>query len=157
MNAAEKMVAEFSSRGLVCAVAESCTGGAVGSAIVSVSGASAVFAGGVISYSNDVKREVLHVSASTLERHGAVSSETACEMASGVRALTNADFAVSVTGIAGPGGGSAEKPVGLVWFGLAGRDGVRAERMIFSGDRAEVRGAAVEHALEMLLEAAAEK
>lgn len=157
MNAAEKMVAEFSSRGLVCAVAESCTGGAVGSAIVSVSGASAVFAGGVISYSNDVKREVLHVSASTLERHGAVSSETACEMASGARELTNADFAVSVTGIAGPGGGSAEKPVGLVWFGLAGRDGVRAERMIFSGDRAEVRGAAVEHALEMLLEAAAEK
>ena len=157
MNAAEKMVAEFSSRGLVCAVAESCTGGAVGSAIVSVSGASAVFAGGVISYSNDVKREVLHVSASTLERHGAVSSETACEMASGARALTNADFAVSVTGIAGPGGGSAEKPVGLVWFGLAGRDGVRAERMIFSGDRAEVRGAAVEHALERLLEAAAEK
>ena len=157
MNAAEKMVAEFSSRGLVCAVAESCTGGAVGSAIVSVSGASAVFAGGVISYSNDVKREVLHVSASTLERHGAVSSETACEMASGARELTNADFAVSVTGIAGPGGGSAEKPVGLVWFGLAGRDGVRAERMILSGDRAEVRGAAVEHALEMLLEAAAEK
>ena len=142
---------------MTLAVAESCTGGAVGSAIVSVSGASAVFAGGVISYSNDVKREVLHVSASTLERHGAVSSETACEMASGVRALTNADFAVSVTGIAGPGGGSAEKPVGLVWFGLAGRDGVRAERMIFSGDRAEVRGAAVEHALEMLLEAAAEK
>ena len=157
MNAAEKMVAEFSSRGLVCAVAESCTGGAVGSAIVSVSGASAVFAGGVISYSNDVKREVLHVSASTLERHGAVSSETACEMASGARELMNADFAVSVTGIAGPGGGSAEKPVGLVWFGLAGKNGVRAERMVFSGDRAEVRGAAVEHALEMLLEAAAEK
>ena len=157
MNAAEKMVAEFSSRGLVCAVAESCTGGAVGSAIVSVSGASAVFAGGVISYSNDVKREVLHVSASTLERHGAVSSETACEMASGARELMNADFAVSVTGIAGPGGGSAEKPVGLVWFGLAGKNGVRTERMVFSGDRAEVRGAAVEHALEMLLEAAAEK
>ena len=154
MNAAEKMVAEFSSRGLVCAVAESCTGGAIGSAIVSVSGASAVFAGGVIAYSNDVKREVLKVSASTLERHGAVSAETASEMASGVRALTNADFAVSVTGIAGPGGGSEEKPVGLVWFGLAGKDGVRTERMIFSGGRSEVRGAAVEHALGMLSEAA---
>jgi PncC family amidohydrolase len=147
-------VAEFSSRGLVCAVAESCTGGAIGSAIVSVSGASAVFAGGVIAYSNDVKREVLKVSASTLERHGAVSAETASEMASGVRALTNADFAVSVTGIAGPGGGSEEKPVGLVWFGLAGKDGVRTERMIFSGGRSEVRGAAVEHALGMLSEAA---
>lgn len=154
MNAAEKTVAEFSSRGLVCAVAESCTGGAIGSAIVSVSGASAVFAGGVIAYSNDVKREVLKVSASTLERHGAVSAETASEMASGVRALTNADFAVSVTGIAGPGGGSGEKPVGLVWFGLAGKDGVRTERMIFSGGRSEVRGAAVEHALGMLSEAA---
>jgi nicotinamide-nucleotide amidase len=75
-------------------------------------------------------------------------------MASGVRALTNADFAVSVTGIAGPGGGSEEKPVGLVWFGLAGKDGVRTERMIFSGGRSEVRGAAVEHALGMLSEAA---
>jgi nicotinamide-nucleotide amidase len=156
MNAAEKMVAEFSSRGLVCAVAESCTGGAIGSAIVSVSGASAVFAGGVISYSNDVKREVLKVSASTLERHGAVSAETASEMASGVRALTNADFSVSVTGIAGPGGGSAEKPVGLVWFGLAGRDGVRAERMIFSGDRERVRASAIEHALLLLLAASSE-
>ena len=157
MNAAEKMVAEFSSRGLVCAVAESCTGGAIGSAIVSVSGASAVFAGGVISYSNDVKREVLNVNASTLERHGAVSSETASEMASGVRALMNADFAVSVTGVAGPGGGSEEKPVGLVWFGLAGKDGVRTERMVFPGGRSEVRGAAVEHALGMLLKAAAAK
>ena len=157
MNAAEKTVEEFSSRGLVCSVAESCTGGAIGSAIVSVSGASAVFAGGVIAYSNEVKREVRTVSVSTLERHGAVSAETASEMASGVRALTNADFAVSVTGIAGPGGGSEEKPVGLVWFGLAGKDGVRTERMIFSGGRSEVRGAAVEHALGMLLKAAEAK
>ena len=154
MNAAERLVAEYSARKITCAAAESCTGGAVGAEIVSVSGASAVFLGGVISYSNDVKRDVLRVSADTLGRFGAVSSQTAYEMAVGVRELTGADYAVSVTGIAGPGGGSAEKPVGLVWFGLACGDGVRTEKAVFAGDRATVRKSAVEHALKLLTEAA---
>jgi PncC family amidohydrolase len=159
MNAervAENLVALYAARSLTCATAESCTGGGVGSAITAVAGSSAVFAGGVISYANSVKRDVLGVDSSTLETFGAVSAETAAQMALGARRLTGSDYAVSVTGIAGPGGGSELKPVGLVWFGLAGRDGVRTEKALFSGDRAQVRAQAVVHALGMLTAAAAE-
>ena len=108
---AERLVALLNARGLVCATAESCTGGGVGSAITSVPGSSSVFAGGVISYANEVKRDVLGVPESVLAEKGAVSSECAAAMAVGVRRLLNVDVAVSLTGIAGPGGGSAEKPV----------------------------------------------
>ena len=155
MKVAENLVELLKARGLVCATAESCTGGGVGSAITAVPGSSAVFAGGVISYSNDVKRGVLGVSADDLERVGAVSSEVAAQMAAGVRKLLKVDLAVSLTGIAGPDGGSAEKPVGLVWFGLATKDGVRTEKAIFRGDRAGIRENAVVHALGMLTVAAA--
>ena len=155
MKVAENLVELLKARGLVCATAESCTGGGVGSAITAVPGSSAVFAGGVISYSNDVKRGVLGVSAEDLERVGAVSSEVAAQMAAGVRKLLKVDLAVSLTGIAGPDGGSAEKPVGLVWFGLATKDGVRTEKAIFRGDRAGIRENAVVHALGMLTVAAA--
>lgn len=151
---AENLVELLKARGLTCATAESCTGGGVGSAITSVAGSSAVFAGGVISYSNEVKRDVLGVSAEDLARVGAVSGEVAAQMAAGVRKLLNVDLAVSLTGIAGPDGGSAEKPVGLVWFGLATRAGVRTEKAIFRGDRARVREQAVTHALGMLTVAA---
>jgi len=151
---AENLVALLKAQGLTCATAESCTGGGVGSAITAVPGSSAVFAGGVISYSNDVKRDVLGVSAEDLARVGAVSGEVAAQMAAGVRKLLGVDLAVSLTGIAGPDGGSAEKPVGLVWFGLATRDGVRTEKAIFRGDRAKVREQAVIHALGMLTVAA---
>ena len=150
MTVAEKLVALLKAQGLTCATAESCTGGGVGSAITAVPGSSAVFAGGVISYSNEVKRDVLGVSDHTLQTVGAVSPETAAQMAEGARRLTKADVAVAVTGIAGPGGGSAEKPVGLVWFGLATADGVRTEKAIFPGDREKVRSATVTHALGML-------
>ena len=150
MSVAENLVALLEARGLTCATAESCTGGGVGSAITAVPGSSAVFAGGVISYSNDVKRSVLGVSADILQNVGAVSSETAAQMAEGARRLLKTDLAVSLTGIAGPDGGSEEKPVGLVWFGLATRDGVRTEKAIFRGDRAQVRAQAVTHALGML-------
>jgi len=150
-NTAENLVALLKAQGLTCATAESCTGGGVGSTITAVPGSSAVFAGGVISYSNDVKREVLGVSADDLKRVGAVSREVAAQMATGVRKILKVDLAVSVTGIAGPDGGSAEKPVGLVWFGLATREGVRTEKAIFQGDRAKVRHAAVMHALGMLM------
>jgi len=147
---AEHLVELLKAFGLTCATAESCTGGGVGSAITAVPGSSAVFAGGVISYSNDVKRDVLGVKAETLASVGAVSSGTAAQMADGVRRLLKTDLAVSLTGIAGPDGGSEEKPVGLVWFGLATKDEVRTEKVIFIGDRARVREQAVVHALGML-------
>lgn len=154
MTIAERLVELLRARGLTCATAESCTGGGVGAALTAVPGSSAVFLGGVVSYANAVKRDVLGVSAATLDTVGAVSPETAAQMADGARRLTKADLAVSVTGIAGPGGGSAEKPVGLVWFGLATPDGTRTERAIFAGDRAAVRANAVTHALGMLTAAA---
>ena len=151
---AERLVAKLKARGLMCATAESCTGGSVGGAITAVPGSSAVFLGGVISYANEVKRDVLGVSQEILDAHGAVSPECAERMAAGARNLLKADLAVSLTGIAGPDGGSAEKPVGLVWFGLATKDGVRTEKKIFGGDRTAVRAQAVDHALGLLLSAA---
>ena len=154
MNVAENLVALMKARGLVCATAESCTGGGVGSAITAVPGSSAVFAGGVISYSNEVKRDVLGVDAEALDTHGAVSPQVAAQMADGARRLLKTDLAVSLTGIAGPDGGSDEKPVGLVWFGLSTSAGTRTEKAIFRGDRAHVRAQAVVHALGMLTVAA---
>ena len=154
MSVEEKLVALLKAQGLTCATAESCTGGGVGSAITAVPGSSAVFAGGIISYSNEVKRDVLGVSADILQNVGAVSSETAAQMAEGARRLLKTDLAVSLTGIAGPDGGSDEKPVGLVWFGLSTKGGVRTEKAIFRGDRAQVRAQAVTHALGMLTIAA---
>lgn len=154
VSPAERLVAKLKERGLTCATAESCTGGSVGGAITAVPGSSAVFLGGVISYANEVKRDVLGVPQEILDTHGAVSPECAERMAAGARRLLKADLAVSLTGIAGPDGGSAEKPVGLVWFGLATKDGVRTEKMVFGGDRAAVRAQAVDHALGLLLSAA---
>lgn len=147
---AERLVALLNACGMTCATAESCTGGGVGAAITAVPGSSAVYLGGVVSYANEVKSGVLGVKEETLSAVGAVSSETAAEMAAGARRLTGADIAVSVTGIAGPGGGTPEKPVGLVWFGIASNGGVRTEKALFSGDRARVREQAAVHALGML-------
>ncbi|MGN0832657.1 MAG: CinA family protein [Kiritimatiellia bacterium] len=154
---AEKLVALLRARGLTCATAESCTGGGVGSAITAVPGSSAVFAGGVISYANAVKERVLGVATETLATVGAVSAETAAQMAAGVRRLLQADLAVAVTGVAGPDGGSDAKPVGLVWFGLATAAGTRTEQRRFGGDRAQVRAQAVAHALGLLAEGADER
>ena len=123
MTTAEKLVTVLTEKKMTCATAESCTGGGVGYTITSVSGASAVFWGGVISYDNSVKRDVLGVPEEVLATKGAVSSECAAAMAAGARRLLKTDLAVSLTGIAGPGGGTAEKPVGLVWFGLSGPSG----------------------------------
>lgn len=150
MKQAETLVELLKARGLTCATAESCTGGGIGSAITAVPGASAVYWGGVISYDNSVKHAVLGVAEETLASVGAVSSETAAQMAEGVRRLLKTDLAVSVTGIAGPDGGTPEKPVGLVWFGLATRAGVRTEKALFTGGRDEVRAKAVLHAIGML-------
>ena len=150
MTVAEKLVEFLKAQGLTCATAESCTGGGVGTAITAVPGSSAVFAGGIISYSNEVKAEVPGVSRDDLARVGAVSGEVAAQMAEGARRLLKTDMAVSLTGIAGPDGGSDAKPVGLVWLGLATKDGVRTEKTIFRGGRAQVRAQAVTHALGML-------
>ena len=154
MTIAEKLVRALTEKRMTCATAESCTGGGVGYTITGVSGASAVFWGGVISYDNSVKRDVLGVPEEVLATKGAVSPECAAAMAEGARRLLKTDLAVSLTGIAGPGGGSAEKPVGLVWFGLASKDGTITGKKVFPGDRGSVRSAAIEHALGLLLNAA---
>lgn len=154
MTTAEKLVKSLRERQMTCATAESCTGGGVGYAITAVPGASAAFKGGVICYDNAVKREGLGVPEDVLETQGAVSSACAAALAEGARSRLRVDLAVSITGIAGPDGGSAEKPVGLVWFGLASRSGVATEHRVFPGGRAAVRAAAIEHALGLLLAAA---
>jgi len=151
MTTAEKLVKALMGKKLTCATAESCTGGGVGYAITGVPGSSTVFWGGIISYDNSVKRDVLGVPEEVLATKGAVSSECAAAMAEGARRRLRTDLAVSITGIAGPGGGSAEKPVGLVWFGLASATGTATEKKIFSGDREAVRTAAIEYALTLLL------
>ncbi len=154
MTTAEKLVKILAEKKMTCATAESCTGGGVGFAITAVAGSSAVFWGGVISYDNSVKHGVLGVPEEVLATKGAVSAECAAAMAEGARRLLKTDLAVSLTGIAGPGGGSAEKPVGLVWFGLASNDGAVTEKKVFPGGREDVRAAAIEHALGLLVGAA---
>ena len=149
----EKLVKALIDKKLTCATAESCTGGGVGREITSVPGASAVFMGGIISYDNSVKQGVLGVPEEVLATKGAVSSECAAAMAEGARRLIGTDLAVAVTGIAGPDGGTADKPVGLVWFGLSSKAGTTTDKKIFSGDREAVRAAAIEHALNLLLDA----
>jgi nicotinamide-nucleotide amidase len=131
------------------AVAESCTGGMLGERITSIPGSSDVFLGGVIAYDNDLKKKLLGVQAEDLERYGAVSEEVALQMAAGVRERTNADVGISVTGIAGPGGGTPEKPVGLVWIAVHTSDG-KARRFHVGGDRTEIRQRAAQAALEMI-------
>jgi PncC family amidohydrolase len=138
--------------GLKLAVAESCTGGLLGHRITDVAGSSDYFLGGVIAYAYEAKVALLGVSWDTLKQYGAVSRETVLEMASGARRSLGADIAVSVSGIAGPGGGLPEKPVGTVWIGLAAPDGVWARIFHFSGDRAQNKAAAAEAALQMLLD-----
>ncbi|RMG16499.1 MAG: competence/damage-inducible protein A [Deltaproteobacteria bacterium] len=132
------------------AFAESCTGGLLSTLVTDVPGASAYFLGAVVSYANEVKAEVLGVDASILRTHGAVSPECARAMARGARARLGADLAVAVTGIAGPSGGTKEKPVGLVHFALADAEGVVHKRRIFPGDRAQVRRAAAYFGLDLV-------
>ena len=124
---------------MTLACAESCTGGLVAKRLTDIPGSSDVFAGGVVAYANDVKVRLLHVAQATLEAKGAVSAETAAEMARGVRTALSTDIGLSVTGIAGPGGGSEDKPVGTVWFGLAHEGGVLTMTRNIPGDRERVR------------------
>ena len=147
---AQSVVKAATDRGKIIAAAESCTGGMVGAAITDIPGSSAIFDRGFITYSNEAKSELLGVPALLIETHGAVSREVAEAMAEGALAHSRADIAVAVTGVAGPAGGTPDKPVGLVWFGLATRGGVRTERRVFSGTRGEVRRKSVETALELI-------
>ncbi len=148
---AEALVREASERQITISTAESCTGGMIAAFITTVAGSSEVFLGGVVSYSNDLKMKVLGVSGDTLKTHGAVSEETALEMVRGVRELTGATLSVSVTGIAGPGGGSKEKPVGLVFIALKGPEGFeQVVRRWFSGDRMQVRVETTKEAIRLL-------
>ena len=144
-------------RGVTVCAAESCTGGLILSTLTDCAGSSAYVAGGVVSYSNEAKMRLLGVREETLMAHGAVSEATAAEMARGALALFGADYALSVTGIAGPGGGSLEKPVGLTFIGLAGPEGLlRVARHTWEQDRIGNKAASVEAALEMLLLALAD-
>lgn len=137
--------------GLTIATAESCTGGLIASRLTDISGSSAYMLGGVVAYSNEAKAALLNVRQGTLIAYGAVSEPTASEMASGARALFHADFALSVTGIAGPGGGTADKPVGLTYIGLASADGVQVRRFIWEGDRLANKRQSADAALQMVL------
>jgi nicotinamide-nucleotide amidase len=138
------------------ATAESCTGGMIAAALTDVAGSSDVVDRGYVTYSNAAKSDLLGVDPTLIAAHGAVSREVAEAMAAGALARAGVDIAVAVTGIAGPGGGSAAKPVGLVWFGLATKgEPPRSLRKVFSGGRAEVRAAATRQALTLLLEKAA--
>ncbi|MBC7250475.1 MAG: CinA family protein [Anaerolineae bacterium] len=135
---------------LTLGVAESCTGGLIAHRLTNVPGSSNYFLGGVVAYAYDVKERVLNVRHDTLYEHGAVSRETALEMARGARRLLGSDVALAATGIAGPGGGTTEKPVGLVYIALSARDMERCERYVWSGDRLQNKQQSSEAALRML-------
>ena len=136
--------------GITLSAAESCTGGMVGMLLTSVPGSSEWFMGSVTAYSNILKTTVLNIPSSLIEAEGAVSRETALAMAAGIRELTGSDFSISVTGIAGPGGGSAEKPVGTVWMAVCSSQSISAEMKRFTGDRDMVRRKAADYLLEKL-------
>jgi PncC family amidohydrolase len=138
--------------GLWLATAESCTGGLVSHLITNVSGSSAYYLGGVIAYSNDAKVRLLGVSPETLDHFGAVSEQTVLEMARGIRYSTGADIGISVSGIAGPTGGSPDKPVGTVWIGLSSPRLKLARYYLWEGDRLSVKEQSAHAALQLLLE-----
>lgn len=137
--------------GLNLSVAESCTGGMIGAALTSIAGSSRYFRGGVIAYDNQIKEELLHVSQSVLFNEGAVSAHTVEEMALGICKLFKTDCAITVSGIAGPDGGTALKPVGLVYIGTAVKSTIRSYKCNFNGNRDEIRLAATQTALDRFI------
>ena len=143
----------FNEKKWTLAIAESCTGGLLGDMITSLSGSSDFFLGGAIAYSNQVKSNLLKVSSELIKKSGAVSPEVALLMARGVRKLLGSSAGVAITGIAGPGGGSMEKPVGLVYIAVITPEAEVVERFIFSGNRSEIKARAVESAIELLIRA----
>ena len=152
MNLEEKIINELQKRGYTITTAESCTGGLLAGRLLNVSGASKVYNEGHITYSNEAKERLLGVSHDTLEAYGAVSRQTAGEMALGAARTAKAEVGLSTTGIAGPGGGTSEKPVGLVYVGCAINGEVAVRECRFNGNREENRNAAVDAALQLLWE-----
>ncbi|MDD2978736.1 MAG: CinA family protein [Hespellia sp.] len=148
----ELVVDRVFTRGFTITTAESCTGGLVAATLINISGASDVLDSGYITYSNEAKEKLLGVSHETLKKYGAVSEQTAVEMAQGAARAAEADVAISTTGIAGPGGGTREKPVGLVYIGCYIQGTVYTRKCNLPGERKEVREAAVKEALTLLLE-----
>ena len=154
LEQAARVLAALRTRGWTLATAESCTGGLIAAALTHVPGSSDVMECGFVTYANEAKTGMLGVPAALIGAHGAVSQAVAIAMAEGAIAHSRAGIAVSVTGVAGPGGGSAGKPVGLVWFGLVRRGhGALAVQRLFDGDRAAIRAEAVRYALSILQEA----
>lgn len=148
---AETLLAACRTKGIMLATAESCTGGLIAAALTAIAGSSDVVDRGFVTYSNEAKNQMIGVPMPLIEAHGSVSEEVARAMAAGALQRSRAGIAVSVTGVAGPGGGSAEKPVGLVCFGLArtGQPPV-SEKIVFPGDRTAIRAATVAHAFAMI-------
>ena len=140
------------SRGLKLAVAESCTGGLLSNRVTDIPGSSDYFIGGVVAYAYEAKVALLHVTWDTLRLHGAVSRETVIEMARGIRTVLGANIGLSVSGIAGPGGGLPDKPVGTTWVGLSATDGDWARRFVWGGDRLQNKADSAEAALQFLMD-----
>jgi PncC family amidohydrolase len=152
-DSAEKRIsAKLKEMGLTVAVAESVTGGLIGSRLTDVAGSSDYFMGGVVAYSNDAKVKLLAVRRETLARCGAVSEETALEMAEGVRRAFGTDIGLSVSGIAGPGGATKDKPVGLMWLAISTREATRARSVRLTGDRLQNKAGAADSVLTLLEE-----
>lgn len=149
---ATRILNELKARHWTISSAESCTGGLFMGALTEISGSSEIVSGGVICYSNKVKEEWVGVKADTLKQYGAVSEQTGHELARGIRERMKSTLGIGITGIAGPGGGSAEKPVGLVYIGLATPDGVEVRRCQFDQDRSGNRAKSVETAMQMVLD-----
>jgi len=147
----EQVIAKLlTERGQTVSTAESCTGGLIARRLTELGGSSKYFMEGAVTYSNEAKVRTLNVRQETLDKFGAVSSETAEEMARGMMQRADTDFAISVTGVAGPDGGSEEKPVGTVWFGLADRETVKTVKVVFPGDRYLIRWRSSQAALDLL-------
>lgn len=148
----KEIIEKLIEKGITVATAESCTGGMIAAAVTDVPGASAIFGYGMVTYSNEAKQKILGVKEATLASYGAVSEETAYEMAKGLKEVSRADCAVSVTGIAGPDGGSTKKPVGLVYMGLAWGEKVYVKKNFFQGSREAIRKQTVATALAFIAE-----
>lgn len=146
----KKIIQAATKKGITITTAESCTGGMLAAALTSISGGSAVFETGFVTYANSAKTKLLGVPAELIKKHGAVSKEVAKAMAEGAREKANATIAISITGIAGPTGGSAAKPVGTVFIGVATPQNTIVEKYHFSGNRTQIRKQAMNHALALL-------
>uniref|UniRef100_UPI003F4C9E40 CinA family protein n=1 Tax=Brachyspira catarrhinii TaxID=2528966 RepID=UPI003F4C9E40 len=149
-NKAKEVVELLIQRGLKVTSAESCTGGLFAAHITSVSGSSECFEGSFVTYSNEIKHRMINVREETLEKYGAVSEECVLEMAENSRKIMKSDIAIAISGIAGPSGGTDDKPVGLVWICLAAEGYIKAYKNIFSGDRQEVREQSVMFSLNLI-------